>query len=216
MLEEGDGTRRTGDCDEFLTLKGLEKMKTIESFLEDTFGITYVIGAITTAIIGLILGICAFTLGFLQSPEASDLTSRGIMRALPTAILKSPFLLFTCLLAGAIQLSVGFAAKHQNWVIIALSNPFIALFGTSIASYLYKLRCRKPLYYGAIEWIVGGLSLINLGATEVAPGQLGTRVFAILGSIYIVVRGYDNLNRVFYHTNPLWRRTFWGKSATPS
>jgi hypothetical protein len=84
---------------------------------------------------------------------------------------------------------------------------------------LYRLRCRKPFWYGVIEVVVAVVTIIlTIWPVSVSAATLiiGSRnifgiavelptFLGILGGVYIFVRGMDNMSKEL----PGWMRKWW-------
>ena len=84
---------------------------------------------------------------------------------------------------------------------------------------LYALRCSWPHVYGVIEIVVGAYIatfLVNLLLIEPAEPTNDAIFFTVVGALYIIVRGLDNLYRALEPaTAPMrqWNKWFFGKAS---
>ena len=94
----------------------------------------------------------------------------------------------------------------------------VTLFWVVVAVAFYRIRCWSRLLFGAIE-IVAGIGVIIIGefppnavATAANVWTLGSRaahMLALLGGVYIVVRGLDNIDQGLPERwRPAWGRIF--------
>jgi hypothetical protein len=86
----------------------------------------------------------------------------------------------------------------------------------SLGIFLYAFRCRFLNTYGFFEVLIGCLGavfLISLAHGQIRSGDLNFW-FAVLGTFYIMVRGYDNIYKSLSSTDrQSWNRTFFGKDT---
>jgi hypothetical protein len=76
---------------------------------------------------------------------------------------------------------------------------------------LYALRCRKQMMYGVLECFVG-IATAGYFVNNLEPNVL-TPWFSLLASLYIIVRGADNIQKSLKGTTAemKWNRLFFGK-----
>jgi hypothetical protein len=93
-----------------------------------------------------------------------------------------------------------------------ISNPFFAVPSIATAIFLYRIRGRHPLFYGTIEISVSVLAiLVSIGASN----NPLNKIVAVLGGIYIFIRGMDNVDKGLPTSwRPTWDWVF-PKRATP-
>jgi hypothetical protein len=84
---------------------------------------------------------------------------------------------------------------------------------------LYALRCSWPHVYGVIEIVVGAYIatfLVNLLLIKPTEPTNDAIFFTVVGALYIIVRGLDNLHRALKPaTAPTrhWNKWFFGKDS---
>ena len=75
----------------------------------------------------------------------------------------------------------------------SMKSPFFVLAAVTIGFLLYALRRRRPFLYGSLEITVAFVSMIiSIRASNIDDL---TRALGIMGGVYIMVRGLDNLDR---------------------
>ena len=94
----------------------------------------------------------------------------------------------------------------------------ITVFWVVVAVGFYRIRCWSRLLYGAME-VVAGIGVIILGefppkaitaaASTWTLGSRAAHMLALMGGVYIVVRGLDNIDQGLPERwRPAWRRIF--------
>jgi len=94
----------------------------------------------------------------------------------------------------------------------------VTVFWVVVAVCFYRIRCWSRLLYGAME-VIAGIGVIILGefppnaiTTAASTWSLGSRaahMLALMGGVYIVVRGLDNVGQGLPERwRPAWRRIF--------
>jgi hypothetical protein len=94
----------------------------------------------------------------------------------------------------------------------------VTVFWVVVAVAFYRVRCWSRLLFGAIE-IAAGIGVIVIGefppnaiAAAADAWTLGSRaahMLALMGGVYIVVRGLDNIDQGLPERwRPAWRRVF--------
>jgi hypothetical protein len=94
---------------------------------------------------------------------------------------------------------IDLAVQHPEQVLNLTSAPYTIVVGILAGVIFFLLRCRNPLVYGITEVGVG-IASISASVT-------------LLGGIYILVRGLDNMDKRLKDQR-VWNRVFWGKAAT--
>jgi hypothetical protein len=97
-------------------------------------------------------------------------------------------------LAGWALLNVAefliYIIPRSGWI---LSNPFSAIPAVVSGLLLYRLRGKHPFFYGGTEVCVSLLAiLVSIGSDSSDPLN---KLVGILGGVYILVRGFDNLDK---------------------
>jgi hypothetical protein len=102
-------------------------------------------------------------------------------------------------------------ARHHSFY---LGIPLLTLFALMSGTTAFWVRGRYPVIYGATEVAVGVLATLNALARSDIP-NLGidvdpSVVIQIVGGIYIIVRGLDNVGRGVKGTafEPWWQWLF--------
>jgi hypothetical protein len=99
-----------------------------------------------------------------------------------------------------------------------LMDVVVTIFWVVVAVAFYRVRCWSRLLFGAIE-VVAGTGVIIIGefppnaiAAAANTWTLGSRaahVLALMGGVYLVVRGLDNIDYgLLERWRPAWRRVF--------
>jgi hypothetical protein len=94
----------------------------------------------------------------------------------------------------------------------------VTVFWVVVAVGFYRIRCWSRLLYGAMEG-VAGIGVIILGefppnaiTASASTWTLGSRaahMLALMGGVYIVVRGLDNIDQGLpKRWRPAWGRIF--------
>jgi hypothetical protein len=93
----------------------------------------------------------------------------------------------------------------------------VTVFWVVVAVAFYRVRCRSRLLYGALE-VAAGIGVIIIGefppnaiaaATTWTLGSRAAHMLALMGGVYIVVRGLDNIEQALPgRWRPAWRRIF--------
>jgi energy-converting hydrogenase Eha subunit A len=106
------------------------------------------------------------------------------------------------------------SAFYSDIVLGLISNPILTPVWLCLGFALYWLRGRMPFVYGILETVVGTLAIFY--AIQ-SPAALPAKLIALLGGLYIVVRGLDNMDKGL--PNPLrstWDRWFPKRTPTKS
>ena len=103
-----------------------------------------------------------------------------------------------------------------SWSVTIRAQLGIGLFVVAGGTYLYKLRQLLPGVYGFAEVLIGlavALYVLNLAAGMVS--NKGNAAIAIVGALYIIVRGYDNLYRSLKTPRMIqgWNRVFFDRDT---
>ncbi|WP_451994096.1 hypothetical protein [Azospirillum argentinense] len=95
---------------------------------------------------------------------------------------------------------------NVNFTFTISQNVFIAA-AVLLGLFLYGARTRFPVSYGATEIASGAFSIMIATPASVSTESISsTRALAILGGMYIIVRGVDNIHR----GAPAWlRKAMW-------
>lgn len=141
-------------------------------------------------------------------PQVGELSGWGALFVIisMTLPLTVPFWLTPALVSRA-------WSSASGTVIVLLQAGAILISGT----FLFIWRCRKPKGYGIIEIVVGLLIAafsVNFGGENSDWQQTANRVFTVGGALYIIVRGYDNIQRSLKEMSPswfVWREVFYGE-----
>jgi MFS superfamily sulfate permease-like transporter len=124
------------------------------------------------------------------------------------------------LVLAVITLAAIFAVLVERFGVEVLSADPNALFALAVVSIflLFLLRCRNAIAYGLLEIAVGLVSVFisaNAGqniSQATAIYELATRALGLLGGVYIVIRGLDNLDKnIPDQWRRLWDEVFRGK-----
>jgi hypothetical protein len=106
-------------------------------------------------------------------------------------------------------------SASRIWLaIIELSFSAVVFAGGTV---LYAFRCRTPGLYGALEVAAGvfiATFVVNVLLGNV--GNVAAGFFTIVGALYIIVRGYDNVYKSMQAgTDQIrrWNRWFFGKDS---
>src|SRR3954453_12235985 len=93
----------------------------------------------------------------------------------------------------------------------------VTIFWVAVAVGFYRVRRWSRLLYGAIE-VAAGTGVIIIGefppnaivsASSWTLGSRAAHVLAVMGGVYIVVRGIDNIDQGLPgRWRPAWRRIF--------
>jgi hypothetical protein len=84
-----------------------------------------------------------------------------------------------------------------------ISNPYFAIPAIAVGFLLYWIRGKFPFFYGLTEISVSVLAIIvSIGTPNTI---LLNKVVAILGGIYILIRGMDNIDKGLpVSWRPMW------------
>ena len=58
---------------------------------------------------------------------------------------------------------------------------------------MFRIRGVQPLAYGVIEILVGATTMLLI--TQNPNGDLGAKLIGVVGGVYIIIRGLDNVER---------------------
>jgi hypothetical protein len=99
-----------------------------------------------------------------------------------------------------------------------------AIFWVLVALGFYRLRCSYGMAYGIIEVIAGTVAIILsefppytvITANDISVvGSQALHILTLMGGIYIVVRGMDNINQNLPpRLRPAWQRIFGASRAS--
>jgi rRNA maturation endonuclease Nob1 len=81
----------------------------------------------------------------------------------------------------------------------------------------YWLREHVQLTYGVVEYVIGASTTYYVLFQKHSPWQFGySDAFGILGGLYVMVRGLDNVGKGFVGTRiePFWKRIFQSRHAS--
>lgn len=100
---------------------------------------------------------------------------------------------------------IDFAATVPWWA--------ISVVGTIAGFLLYLFRQRKRAPYGLVEVVVGVVAVTHSVPSPGTPGAtMGVVAVQLLGGLYIIVRGLDNIGTGLTNANsryaPIWKRIF--------
>jgi hypothetical protein len=108
----------------------------------------------------------------------------------------------SAILSGLMSfIAIGLAASLSQEVLLkVLSWPWLILPAMVTGPLLYKLRCRFPWVYGAVEVLISWeLIALAIGLPAPSAPDNGTTLLAkstgIITGLYITVRGLDNMNK---------------------
>jgi hypothetical protein len=87
------------------------------------------------------------------------------------------------------------------------TEPSTVVVGVISGVSFFVLRCRQPIIYGILELTVAVLSIFYSTTPAVVSGT--GRLFALLGGVYIFVRGLDNIDKRM-KSNKTWQSFFHG------
>ena len=107
--------------------------------------------------------------------------------------------------------------QFSTWFVREVSAPLAkALLVTALlalGTFLYAFRCRRRKTYGFVEILVGVFGAFHV-ARELFGGASGgnTNIYlAICASLYVIVRGYDNIYAAL-NERKHWNRIFYGST----
>jgi hypothetical protein len=110
--------------------------------------------------------------------------------------------LFSILITATMLLLLPIAVLGYAWHIALeeVSNPFSALTFIALGFALYGLRSKSPFIYGISEVFVGITAIwLSVRPPTISPlSDIGNGVWqlvTILGGVYIIVRGLDNMDK---------------------
>jgi hypothetical protein len=114
-----------------------------------------------------------------------------------TKLRTKAFASMVLILAMAIGLAVSFLKiiwpAPRTVSLMLLSDPLIIFPALFLGALLYRLRGTTPLLYGLIEIIVG-TAVTSFASTSPTSDPVSKAV-GIIGGIYIIVRGLDNIEK---------------------
>ncbi|NUB25110.1 hypothetical protein [Azospirillum brasilense] len=85
---------------------------------------------------------------------------------------------------------------HDVFFSFTVSQKYFVFAAVLIGFFLYGVRARFPMFYGVMEIYFGAFSITIATPTTVSAESISsTRALAILGGMYIIVRGLDNIHR---------------------
>lgn len=159
-----------------------------------------IIALLAFFIIALGLGIILYR-GFIIRYDldgADDIL--GDVRKIPGYPMKAAFvvlsLLFLLFAGFAVVYPMHLLVDVVDWrhdpIAVFISQRWLIVPLAAVGVLFYWLRGRFPLAYGLIEIYAALATMWVAIATE---ADLGTRVLALLGAVYIMVRGLDNLDK---------------------
>jgi hypothetical protein len=100
----------------------------------------------------------------------------------------------------------GILYYFRDFLVSVTSSPYFVILAFATALLFYRLRGRYPLFYGIPEISVATAAIWLTINTENA---LSLKGLALLGGIYIIVRGLDNMERgIPSWLRPAWKRLF--------
>lgn len=100
----------------------------------------------------------------------------------------------------------GIALELHDPLATLLSQPWSIIVTLAAGILFYRLRCSVPLIYGIAEIIVAA---VTMWLAIVHSADLGTKSLALVGAIYIMVRGLDNMDSGLpQELRALWDRWF--------
>ena len=123
-------------------------------------------------------------------------------------------------IAGLIVAGLVLGVQKYGAAFFTIEPRDLLVMGLALAIGLFWARCRMPLAYGIAELCVGFVSVylsVNAGkgpqALLASGGDpiygLATRAIGILGGIYILVRGMDNVDKGL--PSSWWSRRVWDR-----
>lgn len=84
-------------------------------------------------------------------------------------------------------------SAYDTKIVHLMSHPLFIIPAFAIGIYFYRLRCRRLLIYGLIEILVAGVAIwLAIGSTT---ELLLLKSLGIIGGVYILVRGIDNVDK---------------------
>src|SRR5262249_5937443 len=98
----------------------------------------------------------------------------------------------TLFYTSAIVIDIEQDRSNVLWVI---SQPFFIPIACVAAISFYLARCRAQKIYGLTEISVGIFSISLASASQASPSDAIGKILAILGGVYIIVRGLDNIDK---------------------
>jgi hypothetical protein len=96
---------------------------------------------------------------------------------------------------------------------IRTGNPYVSVVFVAFGVILYGARTRFPFWYGIVEVIAGVSGIIYsiiIAGVASAPSNVTQLLLSVLGGMYVMVRGLDNMNKAIPEIlKPAWRMIRW-------
>ncbi len=124
------------------------------------------------------------------------------------AIIWGVLVLAIALLSFAGRWMADVIAAHPERLLSITSAPYTIAAAIIFGIAFFWFRCRAPLYYGLSE-IAAAIMTIAVSSSTTAGGGFG-RIVGLLGAVYILVRGLDNMDKRL-KGRELWAKVFWGR-----
>jgi hypothetical protein len=132
-------------------------------------------------------------------------------------------ILFLALLAASIAT---FLTTHQEAIFSLISANWFIVPCVLAGPLLFRFRSRRPFAYGAVElvasWVIIFVAIYasnssNATINSVSGLPLLGKITAILGGIYVSVRGFDNMDkRIPDRFRARWKSFFFGDRTAAS
>jgi hypothetical protein len=103
----------------------------------------------------------------------------------------------------------GLLTRHSSDILATLERWYTIPVALLVGLLFFLLRSRAPFLYGLSEVFAATISIIY--STSIQNSTLLAKGVALLGGIYIFVRGLDNMDKRLNGKNRLWTRFFWGR-----
>lgn len=104
--------------------------------------------------------------------------------------------------------------RYTNFVALQVLFALTTLVGGTL---LYVLRCRRPITYGMLEAGIGlYITAVTVNFAFGISDTSNALAFSVLGALYIIVRGYDNIYRGMKKGSfglRTWNDLFFGKDT---
>jgi hypothetical protein len=130
----------------------------------------------------------------------------GLLKGINEALYKFVGLIIVSLGGAAIFLMPLLILSFQNNILIYISSPLAVFPALILGLSFFWLRCRSPLTYGIIEVTVS-IEAVSF-AIQAPADNLLAKLLGLLGGIYVLVRGLDNVDKGLKRRQ-LWEKIFW-------